>query len=71
LSSSFSVSRAIATPGSAKDAKSQNWTTKQYVTISIVAGVAVLTCVLGYRLIKQQGGVGAVFGTSTAKRDVL
>jgi hypothetical protein len=41
------------------------------VTISIVAGVAVLTCVLGYRLVKQQGGVGAVFGTGTGKRDGL
>ncbi|KAG2182690.1 hypothetical protein INT44_005670 [Umbelopsis vinacea] len=62
---------AIATPGSAKDAKSQNWTARQYVTISIVAGVAVLTCVLGYRLVKQQGGVGAVFGTTAGKRDGL
>ncbi|KAG2178189.1 hypothetical protein INT43_003442 [Umbelopsis isabellina] len=63
---------AIATPGSVKDAKSQNWTTRRYVTISVVAGVVVLTAVLGYRLVKQHGGVAGVFSSaSTSKRDIL
>ncbi|KAF1800565.1 P-loop containing nucleoside triphosphate hydrolase protein [Mucor lusitanicus] len=43
----------IATPGSNKDKTEKPWTTKNYLTLSLVAGVVILTGLAGFKYFKN------------------
>lgn len=45
--------RTIATPGSNKDKTDKPWTTKNYLTLSLVAGVVILTGLAGFKYLKN------------------
>ncbi|RUS16020.1 mitochondrial Rho GTPase [Endogone sp. FLAS-F59071] len=57
----------IATPGS-KDAQASTWTAKHYLTVSAAVSVVVLTCVFGYKFVRQQSLIGTGGGP---RRDYL
>jgi hypothetical protein len=45
--------RTIATPGSNNDKVDKPWTTKNYLTLSLVAGVVILTGLAGFKYLRQ------------------
>ncbi|KAI8370546.1 EF hand associated-domain-containing protein [Radiomyces spectabilis] len=49
----LAMNPAIATPGSLKDKSDEAWLSKHYITLSVVAGVVILTGLAGYKLLKQ------------------
>ncbi|KAI8328373.1 EF hand associated-domain-containing protein [Chlamydoabsidia padenii] len=44
---------SIATPGSLKQKTDDLWGSRQYITLSLVTGVVILTSLVGYKLLKQ------------------
>ncbi|KAL1933375.1 hypothetical protein VTP01DRAFT_7465 [Rhizomucor pusillus] len=66
----------IATPGSLKDKAEEAWLSKHYITLSVVAGVVILTSLAAYKLWKQHpaalnSGAQNMASVATKKRDYL
>jgi Ras family protein T1 len=45
--------RTIATPGSLKDKSEKSWELKDYAVLTLVAGAVVVTCIVGYKVLKS------------------
>lgn len=70
------IVRLIATPGSLKDKAEEAWLSKHYITLSVVAGVVILTSLAAYKLWKQHpaalnSGAQNMASVATKKRDYL
>jgi hypothetical protein len=67
----------IATPGSTKEKSDKAWTTKHYVALSIVAGVVIVTGIIGFRHFKNHAsslsnqGVKAAANAASKKKEFL
>lgn len=71
-----SLCRLIATPGSLKDKTEEAWLSRHYITLSVVAGVVILTSFAAYKLWKQHpavvsSGAQNMATAATKKRDYL
>ncbi|KAI8346784.1 EF hand associated-domain-containing protein [Blakeslea trispora] len=63
----------IATPGSSKNKNDKSWSTKNYLTLSLVAGVVILTGLVGYKLLKNHSafsshGLGTIAASAASKK---
>ena len=65
----------MATPGSRKEDTDKPWLSKHYLTLSLVAGVVILTGLAGYKILKNHAsfsnhGLNAAASVASKKKDL-
>lgn len=58
----------MATPGTRKDDKDKPWISKHYLTLSLVAGVVILTGLAGYKILRNHPSFSTHAAASVASK---